>query len=132
MPKFTIEMTYDVPHYRQHTYEAATLEEALKLAREDSDWGDEKEDVEAHGPDRVTGAWAGEQAYVGDDLTMTSPDEFAGLQVRHDMLGYYVCTDEEAEHEDEGNASVGFDGRAHFGSIESAQASLTTQSQESA
>lgn len=41
----------------------------------------------------------------------------AGLQVRHDALGYYLCSDEEAEYEDEGHASVGFDGRPHFESI---------------
>lgn len=44
----------------------------------------------------------------------------AGLQVRHDMLGFYVCTDEEGEYEDVGRNSVGFDGRPHYTSIEEA------------
>lgn len=36
------------------------------------------------------------------------------LQVRHDMLGFYICTDDETAHEDAGNCSAGFDGRAHW------------------
>lgn len=40
-----------------------------------------------------------------------------GFEVRHDMHGYYVCTDAEAEHEDKGRASAGFDGREHFPTI---------------
>lgn len=43
-----------------------------------------------------------------------------GCQVRHDMFGFYVCTDDEAEHEDAGNPSAGFDGRAHFARIDDA------------
>lgn len=46
------------------------------------------------------------------DAKRTAAD--AGLEVRHDMLGWYVCTIEEGEFEDKGNASVGFDGRAHY------------------
>lgn len=42
--------------------------------------------------------------------------------VRHDMLGFYLCWPEEGQHEDEGNPSVGFDGRRHFASIEAAEA----------
>lgn len=41
-------------------------------------------------------------------------------EVRHDIRGYYVCTREEAEHEDEGHASAGFDGRPHWATIEDA------------
>lgn len=37
-----------------------------------------------------------------------------GYEVRHDSLGYYVCTDTEAAYEDDGHNSVGFDGRPHF------------------
>lgn len=37
-----------------------------------------------------------------------------GFQVRHDMYGMYICSDEEAEYEDEGHRSVGFDGRTHY------------------
>lgn len=35
--------------------------------------------------------------------------EKAGLEVRHDAMGYYVCT-----IEDDGHMSVGFDGRNHW------------------
>lgn len=45
------------------------------------------------------------------------------LQVRHDINGWYVCTDDEADHEDEGNNSAGFDGRDHFATPEEAWAS---------
>ena len=50
-------------------------------------------------------------------------DRPAGLrlgEVRHDMLGWYYCTTEEASFEDEGNSSVGFDLRPHFASIREA------------
>lgn len=40
-----------------------------------------------------------------------------GIEIRHDMFGYYMCTLTEAEHEDEGNPSVGFDGRTHWSTI---------------
>ena len=45
-----------------------------------------------------------------------------GLQVRHDVNGWYVCSDDEARHEDEGDNSSGFDGRVHFASLEEAWA----------
>ena len=51
---------------------------------------------------------------------VTACAEGTGRQVRHDWLGFYVCTDEEAEHEDAGNPSVGFDGREHFTNIDDA------------
>jgi len=65
MPKFTIEATYDLPVYRHRTYEAATAEEALKLALEDDDWEGQKSDIESSGPTRLTGAWEGDAAYIG-------------------------------------------------------------------
>jgi nicotinamide riboside kinase len=46
------------------------------------------------------------------------------LQIRHDMFGFYILTPEEAKHEDDGNRSVGFDGRRHFASREEAAQSL--------
>jgi len=58
----------------------------------------------------------------GEDFTvlLDAPAEpliKIGYEVRHDALGFYVCTIEEAEHEDGGNPSVGFDGREHFATI---------------
>ncbi len=68
MPKFTIEMTYHVPHYRHTTYEAATLEDALELAKQDQNWDHQKEDWETCTIEEVTGAWRGEDAYDGESL----------------------------------------------------------------
>lgn len=36
------------------------------------------------------------------------------FEIRHDLNGYYVCTEDEAAFEDDGHNSVGFDGRRHF------------------
>lgn len=52
------------------------------------------------------------------------PTELNGYEVRHDHLGWYILTDEEAAHEDEGNASVGFDLRDHWPSIEEASKAM--------
>ena len=59
MPFFTIEATYRVPVYRQRTYEADTVEQACRLAIEDDDWSDQKEDFESSGDTYITGAWPG-------------------------------------------------------------------------
>jgi hypothetical protein len=64
MPFFTIEATYRVPVYRQRTYEADTVEQACRLAIEDDDWSDQKEDFESSGETYITGAWPeAESAY---------------------------------------------------------------------
>ena len=60
MPRFTIETTYRLPVYRQRAYDAETLEEACRLAVEDDDWSEQKEDYESSGETYVTGAWPGE------------------------------------------------------------------------
>ncbi len=60
MPKFTIETTYRLPIFRQRCYEAETLEAACRLAIEDEDWSDQKEDYETSGGTYVTGVWAGD------------------------------------------------------------------------
>ena len=59
MPLFTIEATYRLPVYRQRTYEADTVAQACRLAIEDDDWSDQKEDFESSGETYVTGAWPG-------------------------------------------------------------------------
>jgi hypothetical protein len=46
-----------------------------------------------------------------------------GFYIGHDIGGWYVATDDEAEVDDEG-PSVGFDGRAHFATREAAIASI--------
>jgi hypothetical protein len=57
MPRFTIETTYRLPVYRQRTYEAETIEQACRLAIEDDDWPEQKEDYDCSGDTYVTGAW---------------------------------------------------------------------------
>lgn len=58
----------------------------------------------------------------GDAPDAADASEGAGLSVRHDLHGFYLLTAEEAEHEDAGNASVGFDGRQHYATLAEAQA----------
>ena len=62
MLSFTIETTYRLPVYRHQIYEAATMEEACRLAVDDDDWSDEKRDYESAGKTYVTGIWSGENA----------------------------------------------------------------------
>jgi hypothetical protein len=73
MPQFTIETTYDVPHFRHTTYEADTLEAALALAAADQEWDNQKADFDASGEERQTGAWAGDTAYHGAQLIPPAP-----------------------------------------------------------
>ncbi|HVZ06592.1 hypothetical protein [Rhodopila sp.] len=71
MPAFTIETTYHLPVYRQRTYEADTLAEACRLAIEDDDWEEQREDHETAGDSYVTGAWEGrDAAYHGCALAI--------------------------------------------------------------
>jgi hypothetical protein len=62
MPLFTIETTYRLPVYRHRTYEAASIDEACRLAIDDDDWSDEKHDHESAGETYVTGIWSGASA----------------------------------------------------------------------
>src|SRR6266446_1421618 len=57
MSRFTIETTYRLPVYRQRTYEAETLDQACRLAIEDDDWSEQKEDYDCSGDTYVTGPW---------------------------------------------------------------------------
>jgi hypothetical protein len=76
MAKFMIETTYRLPIYRQRTYNAATLEEACRLAVADDDWTGQNEDVETAGETYVTGAWPGtDSAYRVSPLSI--PSEFS-------------------------------------------------------
>lgn len=75
MPSYTVETTYHLPVYRQRSYDAATLEDACRLALEDEGWDDGKEDVDASGETYVTGIWEGANAaYSGHAVPV--PDEF--------------------------------------------------------
>lgn len=72
MPAFTIETTFDLPAYRQRTYEAPTAEAAMALALADDNWDGQKVDYETTGPSRITGAWIGaDAAYKGEAVPFT-------------------------------------------------------------
>jgi hypothetical protein len=65
MPSFTIESTYRLPVFRHRTYEAATAEDACRLAIADEDWTGQKEDYENSGATYLTGIWPGvDSAYI--------------------------------------------------------------------
>lgn len=85
MPKFTTETTYRIPYYRQRAYEAATLEQACRLAVEDEDWSGELPDYECVGPTYVTGIWKGQDtAYEGEEIEPPSHfDATAHRMVSH-------------------------------------------------
>lgn len=59
MSTFTIETTYHLPVFRHATYAADTPEAACRLAVEDNDWSDQREDNESAGETYVTGIWEG-------------------------------------------------------------------------
>lgn len=68
MPKFTLEHTYLVPHYRHRTVETATLAEAMAIVEADNDWDDQHTDYDASGPEYFTGAWKGSRPYAGPNI----------------------------------------------------------------
>lgn len=81
MPFFTIEATYRIPVYRQRTHEAGTVEQACRLAVEDDDWSDQKEDFESSGETYITGAWPGpDSAYRV--TTLPVPSQFGETMQR--------------------------------------------------
>ena len=75
MSRFTIETTYRLPVYRQRTYEAETLDQACRLAIEDDDWSEQKEDYDCSGDTYVTGAWPGEDT-AHSVTALTVPSQF--------------------------------------------------------
>lgn len=71
MPNFTIETSYRLPVYRQRTYEADSIEEACRLAKEDDDWSRGKFDYDSAGETCVSGVWEGvDAAYRGKALSL--------------------------------------------------------------
>lgn len=67
MPVFTIETTYRLPVFHQRTYTADSLEAACDQAIADTDWSDQKDDLDTSGPTFVTGVWRGaDAAYRGE------------------------------------------------------------------
>jgi hypothetical protein len=81
MPVFTIETTYRLPVYRHQTCQAATMDEACRLAVDGDDWSDEKRDYESAGEIYVTGIWSGENAaYSG--ATQAIPSQYMEMPQR--------------------------------------------------
>ncbi|PRD43536.1 hypothetical protein C5748_09695 [Phyllobacterium phragmitis] len=74
MPFFTVETTYHLPVYRRRTYEAASADDACRVAISDDGWEDAKEDVDTSGETYVTGLWKGRQAYAVPDIPI--PERF--------------------------------------------------------
>jgi hypothetical protein len=100
-------------------FDAASDEEAEALVKEIADYAYETDMTNAAvcGP-RMT--YSDYQVRMSNLVSAVMRE--TGLEVRHDLHGYYLGTVEEAEHEDAGNRSVGFDGREHFDTIEEAAA----------
>lgn len=87
MPLFTIETTYRMPYYRQHTYEAATIGDACRLAVDDEDWDSEKPDWDCPGETYVTGIWSGaDAAHKGKAFPVPSQFDEA-MQRKADHFG---------------------------------------------
>jgi hypothetical protein len=59
MPVFMIETTYKLPVYRERVFEARSLEDACLRAVLDTNWDDEKADIEASERTFVSGVWEG-------------------------------------------------------------------------
>lgn len=75
MPIFIIETTFRLPVYRRRRYEADTLAQACRLAIEDENWSQQKEDVDGSGDTYVTGIWP-EHTDPYDVPTLAVPSEF--------------------------------------------------------
>jgi hypothetical protein len=115
MPTFTIERTYDVPHFRHSTYEAASLEEALRLDAANQDWESQRVDYDSSGNERITGAWAGGEAYEGERILYVSNDGPAittgdlGLAIRDFIEGRDVHHFEDDQDKGPADAVIGVD-----------------------
>lgn len=77
MPKFTLELTYELPVYVHRVIEAETVEAAIAFALESEDWEKAAKDYDSSGPTYVTGAWAGEvEPYTSDGLPIPAEYEY--------------------------------------------------------
>jgi hypothetical protein len=90
-------------------------------------WGRKKQMINHPNRSRALNRYIGKINRQADEINrevQIREVESHMFEVRHDIHGFYVCTFLEAEYEDEGNPSVGFDGRAHYETIEQATQSL--------
>ncbi len=91
MLHFVIETAYRLPWYRQHSYQAESLEAACALAIADKDWDCGQGDEGACGDTYVTGAWM-ECDPIDWDSSLPVPPQFDELLQRkadqfHVLLG---------------------------------------------
>jgi hypothetical protein len=64
MPKFSVETSYKIPVFRLRQFEAASIEEACRLALEDDNWENAARDYDSATPSSVTGVWPAGAEYV--------------------------------------------------------------------
>ncbi len=85
MAKFVIETTYHLPVYRQHNYDAETIDQACVFAVEDDDWSDGKQDLDSSGKTFISGIWDGpDAAYRGTVLPVpTQYDDPSERRAQH-------------------------------------------------
>ncbi len=74
MPLYCVETSFHVPTYHHTIVEAASPEDACKIALENDDWSDAKQDPESAGETYVSGIWIGTVPYEGDRVEV--PTEF--------------------------------------------------------
>jgi hypothetical protein len=80
LPEFTIETTYRLPVFRHATYVADTSETACRLAIEDNDWSNQKENYDSSGETYVTGIWDGPEAAYRSTAVAVPPQFEATTQ----------------------------------------------------
>lgn len=68
MSTFTVERAYLAPVFQHLTVEAATVEEAMRLALAHDDWEGSKTDYETSGETRIEKVWNGTEAYAPGTL----------------------------------------------------------------
>lgn len=74
MPRYCVETSFHLPTYHHTVVEADSPEEACRLALENDDWSDAKQDPESAGETYVSGIWIGAIPYEGDSVEV--PTEF--------------------------------------------------------
>ena len=66
MPAITLELTYLLPVYQHVTIQAASVEDACRIALEQETWEHARNDYDSSGPTFVNGIWRGhDAAYSG-------------------------------------------------------------------
>jgi hypothetical protein len=74
MPRYCVETSFHLPTYHHTVVEADSPEDACRLALENDDWSDAKQDPESAGETYVSGIWIGTAPYEGESVEV--PTEF--------------------------------------------------------